>query len=80
VRDFTWHSLRHTFCSRLVMAGVDPRTVQELLGHKNLTMVIRYSHLAPRHLSEAVERLAEYRASEEKSPAKKRLRGRGMAK
>jgi hypothetical protein len=34
LRNFTWHCMRHTFASRLVMAGVDIRTVQELLGHK----------------------------------------------
>jgi integrase len=57
VDNFRWHDLRHTFASRLVMAGVDLRTVQELLGHKTITMTVRYSHLAPRHLQEAVERL-----------------------
>lgn len=54
---FTRHCLRHTFASRLVMAGVDIRTVQELLGHKTITMTVRYSHLAPKHTLAAVERL-----------------------
>ncbi|MGH9771886.1 MAG: tyrosine-type recombinase/integrase [Candidatus Acidiferrales bacterium] len=58
IRDFSWHCLRHTFASRLVMAGVDLRTVQELLGHKNIAMTVRYSHLAPAHTLAAVERLA----------------------
>lgn len=55
--DFTWHCLRHTFASRLVMAGVDIRTVAELLGHKTLAMTMRYAHLAPDHQLAAVERL-----------------------
>jgi site-specific recombinase XerD len=57
IRDFSWHCLRHTFASRLVMAGVDLRTVQELLGHKSIAMTVRYSHLAPAHTLAAVERL-----------------------
>jgi integrase len=57
VADFSWHCLRHTFASRLVMAGVDIRTVQELLGHKTIGMTVRYSHLAPKHTLAAVERL-----------------------
>jgi site-specific recombinase XerD len=55
--EFSWHCLRHTFASRLVMAGVDIRTVQELLGHKTIGMTVRYSHLAPKHTLAAVERL-----------------------
>jgi site-specific recombinase XerD len=57
--DFTWHSVRHTFASRLVMAGVDLRTVQELMGHKTIAMTCRYAHLAPSHTLAAVERLTE---------------------
>ena len=57
LEKFTWHCLRHTFASRLVMAGVDIRTVQELLGHKTIAMTVRYSHLAPEHNLAAVERL-----------------------
>jgi site-specific recombinase XerD len=57
IQNFSWHCLRHTFASRLVMAGVDIRTVQELLGHKTIAMTVRYSHLAPQHTMSAVERL-----------------------
>lgn len=57
--DFTWHDLRHTFASRLVMAGVDIRTVQELMGHKSITMTMRYAHLSPEHRAAALEKLCE---------------------
>ena len=39
------------------MAGVDLRTVQELMGHKTIAMTVRYSHLVPKHTLAAVERL-----------------------
>jgi len=45
VRAFSWHCLRHTFASRLVMAGVDLRSVQELMGHKRISVTVLYSHL-----------------------------------
>ncbi|MDD2735795.1 MAG: site-specific integrase [Desulfuromonadaceae bacterium] len=54
IHDFVFHSLRHTFASHLVMGGVDLTTVSRLLGHKSLTMTLRYSHLAPNHLTSAV--------------------------
>ncbi len=57
LRDFTWYCLRHTFASRLVMAGVDLRTVAELMGHQQIQMTMRYAHLAPAHALAAVERL-----------------------
>jgi integrase len=55
--DFTWHCLRHTFASWLVMAGVGLRTVQELMGHKTIAMTCRYAHLAPQHQLDAVGNL-----------------------
>jgi integrase len=62
LEGYVWHSNRHTFASRLVMAGVDLRTVQELGGWRSLAMVQKYAHLAPAHRLAAVEALV--RASE----------------
>jgi site-specific recombinase XerD len=59
IQRFTWHCLRHTFASRLIIAGVDLRTVQELMGHKTIQMTCRYAHLAPQHRLAAVQRLCD---------------------
>jgi hypothetical protein len=48
----------------MVMAGVDLRTVAELMGHKKIQMTMRYAHLAPAHNQAAVEKLSEYNRME----------------
>ena len=55
IEGVTWHTLRHTFASRLVMARVDLKTLQDLMGHKTLAMTARYSHLSPEHKLKALE-------------------------
>ncbi len=60
VRDFRWHDLRHTFASRLVMAGVPLQVVMKLMGHRDLKTTLRYAHLAPGILQAGIEKLDGY--------------------
>ena len=57
LRRVQWHALRHSFASQLAIAGVPMRTIKELMGHATLEMTMRYAHLAPSVLVEAVEKL-----------------------
>lgn len=57
VKGVTWHTLRHTFCSWAVMADVALPTVQKWMGHKHITMTMRYAHLAPGHNNSEIERV-----------------------
>ncbi len=56
--DFRWHDLRHTAASYLTMAGVSAIEVARVLGHKTLSMSLRYSHLAPDRVTELGDKLA----------------------
>ena len=58
--DVGWHTLRHTFASRLAMSGQTEGTIATLLRHSTTTLVRRYSHLSPSHLHAAVETVAAY--------------------
>ena len=51
------HVLRHTFCSHLAMRGAAPKAIQALAGHSTLSMTLRYMHLAPSALCEAIDLL-----------------------
>lgn len=42
------------------MGGVDILTVKELMRHKTLVVTLRYAHLAPEHLSEALDNVEQY--------------------
>jgi integrase len=53
----TFHDLRHDAASTLTAAGVSQRAVMEILGHRDPRMTIRYQHLAPGHLRDAMQAL-----------------------
>ena len=56
IQDASWHVLRHTTASRLVMAGVPLPTVKEILGHRDIQTTLRYAHLAPSHIQAAIDK------------------------
>ncbi len=57
IEDFRFHDLRHTFGSYLVMQEVNLKTVQQIMGHKDIRMTMRYAHLSPEYVQKAVETL-----------------------
>jgi len=64
--DFRFHDLRHTFASHMVMRGVGLRAVQELLGHCDMKLTMRYAHLAPGHLRDSINVLNDLGGGKQK--------------
>ncbi|HEY5677527.1 MAG TPA: site-specific integrase, partial [Myxococcales bacterium] len=68
------HILRHTFCSRLAMAGASTMAIKELAGHQQISTTQRYMHLSPAAKSAAIQLLdrgADLKAEDLKEPAKR---------
>jgi site-specific recombinase XerD len=49
------HVLRHTFASHSMMNGANILTLRKVLGHSDIKMIMRYSHLSPDFLEEAIQ-------------------------
>ncbi len=59
IDDFRFHDLRHTAASYLLMSGASTNELAEILGHKTLQMVKRYSHMSDSHAATLVARMNE---------------------
>ncbi len=66
--DLSFHDLRHTYASQLVMSGVDLYAVGRLLGHTNAKMTQRYAHLSPDYMAKAVSVLDRVMPGKPKRP------------
>jgi len=66
LRSIGWHVLRHTFASQLAARGAPLPAIQALLGHASIQMTMRYSHMAPATLRDAVGLLTP--AEEQRAP------------
>jgi site-specific recombinase XerD len=58
-KQFVPYALRHTCASRLIQRGQSLRVVGDWLGHKSLSITMRYAHLSPTNLLDAVKVLTE---------------------
>ena len=58
IKDFHFHDLRHTFCSNLILSGASLKEVKEMIGHANISMTDRYSHLSLNHKISKQDQLA----------------------
>lgn len=63
IEDFRFHDQRHTFASQVLMRGGSLKDIQELFGHKTMTMTLRYAHLTQEHKKKAVNLLNGLTAS-----------------
>ena len=63
IKDLHFHDLRHTFCSNLLLSGASLKDAKEMIGHQDISMTDRYSHLSLNHNLSNQVRLAEHYSS-----------------
>jgi len=60
IDNFHFHDLRHTFCSNLILAGAGLKDVKEMIGHSDISMTDRYSHLTMDHKAQKQKLLEQH--------------------
>ena len=60
IKHTTWHMLRHTFASHLANNGINIQAIKELLGHTDIKTTMRYAHIAPSTLVDAINTLHDH--------------------
>jgi len=63
ITNFHFHDLRHTFCSNLILSGSGLKDAKDMIGHSDISMTDRYSHLTNSHKFNSQQRLADYYSS-----------------
>jgi hypothetical protein len=74
----SWHSLRHTFASRLAMSGSTEGTIASLLRHSGTVLVRRYAHLSPSHLQGELEKVSAFGKVADQQPGRTVAAGEGV--
>lgn len=63
LKDFHFHDLRHTFCSNLLLSGGTIKDAKDMIGHADISMTDRYSHITSSHQHSVQKQLAEHYAN-----------------
>jgi integrase len=58
--EFVFHVTRHTRATRMVDAGINVFVIKEWMGHKRIETTLRYAHVKPQNLEDALGRVGEY--------------------
>ena len=74
IKDFRFHDLRHDFGSNLVQSGISIYSVKELMGHKDVKMTERYSHLSQEKLRKDISALDAMTQNPPQSNSQKSLK------
>jgi len=60
IKDFHFHDLRHTFCSNLILSGAGLKEAKDMIGHSDISMTDRYTHLYEGHRIRVQDQLNEH--------------------